>query len=84
MLTDIQKALADGVPLVWSVILGKVAEIPALKQASGGHMRLIIGCNPKTNEILYSDSWGPGHEEKRMALDDAWTITLGRYRVEAR
>ena len=84
MMSDIQKALSEGVPLVWGVILGKVAEVPALKQASGGHMRLIIGCNPKTNEILYSDSWGAGHEEKRMSLEDAWTITIGRYRVEPR
>jgi hypothetical protein len=45
-------------------------------------MRLIIGYNLKTREILYSDSWGAGHELKRMALDDAWAITTGLATVE--
>ena len=40
-------------------------------------MRIIIGYNKTTDEVLYSDSWGNGHEEKRMQLDDAWTITDG-------
>jgi hypothetical protein len=38
-------------------------------------MRLIIGYNTKTQEILYTDSWGEGHELKHMKADDAWTIT---------
>ena len=38
-------------------------------------MRLIIGYNDKKNEILYTDSWGAGHELKRMPVDWAWTIT---------
>ncbi len=63
-----------GIPLLWSVNLGFVPE-PQIPQASGGHMRLIIGYNSKTQEILYSDSWGAGHELKRMKADDAWTIT---------
>ena len=46
-----------------------------LPQANGGHMRLVIGYNEKTGEIIYSDSWGMGHEEKRMKAADAWTIT---------
>ena len=37
--------------------------------AAGGHMRIIIGYNKTTNEVLYSDSWGNGHEEKRMPLE---------------
>jgi hypothetical protein len=40
-------------------------------------MRLIIGYNTAKNEIIYSDSWGPGHEQKRMSLEDAWVITSG-------
>jgi hypothetical protein len=40
-------------------------------------MRFIIGYNSTTREIVYSDSWGRGHEEKRMPLNDAWTITTG-------
>jgi len=45
-------------------------------------MRLIIGYNAKTNEILYSGSWGMGHELKRMPLADAWAITTGLCTVE--
>jgi hypothetical protein len=47
-------------------------------------MRLIIGYNPNKKEILYSDSWGYGHELKRMPLDDAYTITTGLYTVDPR
>ena len=45
-------------------------------------MRLIIGYNTKTNELLFSDSWGAGHEKKRMPLDDAWSITTGLVTIE--
>ncbi len=73
---DIQRNIDEGVPLLWSVRLGIVNE-KELPQAAGGHMRIIIGYNSTTREIVYSDSWGRGHEEKRMPLDDAWTITTG-------
>ena len=72
----IQRSIDEGVPLLWSVRLGIVAE-KEIPQASGGHMRIIVGYNTATNEVLYSDSWGAGHEEKRMSIDDAWTVTTG-------
>ena len=72
--TDIQEQIRKGIPLLWGVVLGIYPE-PGLPQAAGGHMRLIIGFNEKKNEVLYSDSWGAGHELKRMPLDWAWTIT---------
>lgn len=78
-LSDIQDYIRMGIPLIWGVELGIIEEIPELPQSTGGHMRLIIGCNTQTREILYSDSWGSGHDLKRMALDDAWTITTGLY-----
>ncbi len=62
-----------GVPLFWGVTLGFIPE-PDIPQASGGHMRLIIGYNDAKKEIVYTDSWGAGHEYKRMAMDDAWAI----------
>lgn len=58
------------------VRLGLVTE-KEIPQAFGGHMRLITGYNTTTGEILYSDSWGMGHEEKRMPASDAWAITMG-------
>jgi hypothetical protein len=72
----VQRSIDEGVPLLWSVRLGVVTE-KEIPQASGGHMRIIVGYNTATNEILYSDSWGAGHEEKRMSIDDAWTVTTG-------
>jgi hypothetical protein len=78
----VQSSVDQGEPLLWSVVLGFVPENPALPQTRGGHMRLIIGYNNKTQEIMYTDSWGAGHELKRMVLADAWTITTGLTSIE--
>ena len=72
---EIERSIDAGVPLLWSVELGLVPEEKLSAQAFGGHMRLIIGYNAK--EIIYTDSWGMGHEEKRMPVEDAWTMTMG-------
>jgi len=77
----VQARIDTGVPLLWSVMLGIVPE-PKAPAGFGGHMRLIIGYNTKTGEVLYSDSWGIGHELKRMPLLDAWTITTGVDAIE--
>ena len=73
-LAAIKDCTLKGIPLFWGVELGIFPE-PGVPQEGGGHMRLITGFNQKTGEILYSDSWGLGHEEKRMRMDRAWTIT---------
>jgi len=78
---SVQTHINEGTPLLWTVMLGKVPE-KEIPQAAGGHMRLIIGYNPKSEEILYSDSWGAGHELKRMPVADAWTITTGAMSIE--
>lgn len=78
---DIVQRIDEGVPLLWAVQLGMVPE-PGIPQNAGGHMRLIIGYNTKTNELYFSDSWGAGHERKKMAIDDAWTITTGLATIE--
>ncbi len=80
-LHDVQSHIDAGTPLLWMVMLGKVPE-PEIPQNAGGHMRLIIGYNSKTNEVLFSDSWGVGHELKRMSATDAWTITNGTICIE--
>ncbi|MFA6567090.1 MAG: C39 family peptidase [Victivallales bacterium] len=81
--SDIMKHVDLGIPLIWSVILGIVEE-KGLPQAGGGHMRIISGYNREKNEIMYSDSWGKGHENKKMTMDDAWTITTGLYSFDPR
>ena len=70
----IREQTARGVPLFWSVKLGVYPE-PGIPQNAGGHMRLIIGYNEEKGEIIYSDTWGAGHERKHMPDDWAWTIT---------
>lgn len=72
----VRESIDRAEPLIWCVQLGIVTE-PGLPQSRGGHMRLIIGYNPKTSEVLYTDSWGQGHELKRMKLVDAWAMTFG-------
>ncbi len=79
---DIRSRIDAGIPLLWSVVLGVLPEEKTSPQAFGGHMRLIIGYNDRTRETLYSDSWGAGHECKRMTLDDAWVKTTGLYSIE--
>lgn len=71
---DVKGNIDTGVPLLWTVMLGVLPDGSRAK-APTGYMRLIIGYNEKRNEILFSDSWGPGHELKRMPLEDAWAIT---------
>ena len=73
-LSDVHQYVNQGIPLMWGVKFGVYKE-PNTKQELGYHMRLIIGYNDKKREILYSDSWGEGHELKRMPADWAWTIS---------
>jgi hypothetical protein len=80
-LQTVQDHIDQGIPILWSVMIGVVPETMAPK-GIGGHMRLIIGYNTDTKEILYSDSWGPGHELKRMPLDNAWTMTTSMDTIE--
>lgn len=79
---DVQRQIDKGYPLLWSVRLGIVPEGKHVAQMISGHMRLITGYNTKTNEILYSDSWGAGHELKRHALPNAWAITTSLHAIE--
>jgi hypothetical protein len=77
-------ALIDqGIPIMWSVSLGLLPE-KEIPQANGGHMRLIIGYNAKTSELLYSDSWGAEHALKRMPIANAYTMTNGTYYMQPR
>jgi hypothetical protein len=80
---NVVDSTSHGVPLLWGLELGVFPENgePAL-QFGGGHMRLIIGFNEKKEEVIFSDSWGAGHEFKRMAAKDAFTVTKGLYQVE--
>lgn len=76
----IKSNIEDGLPLLWSLVVGLYPEDPPLQeQLQGGHMRIIVGFNEEENAILFSDSWGAGHELKRMDLDDAYMATTGLF-----
>ena len=79
---EVQAHIDQGVPLLWTVMLGLAKEPGIAPQTFGGHMRLIIGYNTAKEEILYSDSWGAGHELKRLPAADAWTMTTGAMTIE--
>lgn len=78
----VQGTINRGVPVMWSVELGIYPEDDLQIQSKGGHMRLIIGYNTTTNEILFSDSWGERHTLKRMPMDNACAMTTGMYYLE--
>jgi hypothetical protein len=81
-----QRAVAglidQGIPLMWSVHVGLLPEPEIPQKGVGGHMRMIIGYNPKTSEIIFSDSWGAEHAAKRMPMAQARAITDGLYYME--
>ncbi len=79
---SVQDKVNSGYPLFWGVTLGFVEETVKLPQVVGGHMRLIIGYNSQTREILYTDSWGPGHELKRLGQQNAFAITACLFSME--
>lgn len=74
----IRSNIDDGIPLLWSLMLGVAQEEPNLNpQTSGGHMRMIIGYNDETDRIIFTDSWGAGHEFKTIAAKDVYKVTRG-------
>jgi hypothetical protein len=86
-LSLIKENVEKGVPLLWGLILGEKPEDPPLPgagQTRGGHMRMIIGYNLAKNQVLFTDSWGAGHELKRMAMLDAYDVTMGLYSMAPR
>ena len=82
----VQEGIDLGLPLLWCVLLnpGDTGVSPQPGQpriptfdtgARVGHMRMIIGYNPKTKAVIYTDSWGAGHERKVMTMGEAEEMT---------
>lgn len=72
--SKIKEYVDQGIPVGWCLQLGMFKE-GDMPQSFGGHMRLIIGYNEKTKEIIYTDSWGAGHEKKRMPIGNAFCMS---------
>ncbi len=68
----IHEKINTGTPVLWGVIV-----FPGQDGAArvGRHMRIINGYNDKENSLIYTDSWGAGHERKKMKYEDAYGIT---------
>jgi hypothetical protein len=78
----IRSSIDDGIPLLWSLTLGLFPEEPPIAmQEGGGHMRLIIGYNDTTRRLIFTDSWGAGHELKRMTFEDAYKASTGLFAI---
>ena len=82
--SGVRQQVALGIPVFWGVTLGIYPEKGVSMQSTGGHMRLIIGYNDKKKEILYTDTWGEGHELKRMPEDWAFAITHDAFFLKPR
>jgi hypothetical protein len=83
----ISHRLADRASVTdWSAWAAKLAdqdkkEIPeeiTKTPVDGGHQRMIIGYNAKTNEIAISDSWSKAFAIRWMTLDEANAINEGQ------
>ena len=75
-------SIKNGTPLAWGLMLGLYPEEGRTPQGGGGHMRTIIGYNEKTDDLIFSDSWGAGHEKKKMKFHHAFACTMGLYLVQ--
>ncbi len=80
---SVRKNIDTDTPLIWGVVLGIAPEPELSPYGKGGHLRLISGYNMKSREIIFSDPWGPGHEQKRMKIEDAYAITMSLHVLQS-
>ena len=78
---EVKRNIDSGIPLLWTVTVGIYPEPRRIDQTRGGHMRLIIGYNERDRQVIFSDSWGAGHEKKILPLEDAYCMTKGIYSI---
>ncbi len=78
----VEALIEQGIPVMWCVQVGLLPEPEIPQKGVSGHMRMIIGYNTKTSEILFSDSWGAQHALKRMPMAQARAITDAMYYME--
>jgi hypothetical protein len=80
-------AIDRGRIIAWSMMVG-VWDEKGMRASEnlGGHMRMIIGYNKKTDEVIFSDSWnrkeGDGHEFKKWPFKQAYVVTSSLYDVK--
>jgi len=68
-------------PAAWSkrIAEARKAAKKIVNDPQGSHVRMIIGYNEATEEIAFSDSWGPWATERWMTQEEAQAISQGGY-----
>ena len=74
-------SIYDAIKSGFNKVIFVIKEENLPKKPPVTHMRLIIGFNNSTREIIYTDCGGKGHEFKTMPFDQAWAITLAAYTI---
>ena len=77
----IYNAIDLGRPIAWTLMVGFYPEKNIKEGEIGGHMRLIIGYNREKGEIIYTDTWGKGHEFKRISTRTAMMATTAMWEL---
>ncbi len=73
---DVITNIDSGVPLIW-VTFTSIFPVPDKpRRGIGYHVQLITGYNIKENAVIYSDSWGPKKEKRKMSWEEAWAISM--------
>jgi hypothetical protein len=66
----------------WQTKMEQAAATSELKpDMESAHVVLIIGYNPKTNEIAFSDSWGERYKERWITIPEAERVSQQRFYV---
>ncbi len=79
----VREYIDRGAPLLWLTVT--LPRMPGNDEATlQAYSRIISGYNPKTGDIIYTDSRGVEHEKKIMPLREAWAITALLVRIEPR
>ncbi len=72
---DVKKYINRGYPLGWVTWVFQNEKPGQPIGGIGGHMRIINGINEEKQLIIYTDSYGAGHEKKEMSYEDAFART---------
>ncbi|MBR2906195.1 MAG: hypothetical protein IKC08_09880, partial [Lentisphaeria bacterium] len=92
----VREKIDAGIPVLWSVIMdfspergggrgGHLRLITGYEFSSDGQSNNRSRKKSSRKEfstVIFSDTWGRGHEEKKMDAADAWAITKGLYYIE--
>jgi hypothetical protein len=65
----------------WKLTVATAAKTPLAEERDTGHACLIIGYNRATNEIAFTDSWGPKYAERWVPVASAAKISPDEFWV---